>query len=348
MRRTLSTRRKRRGALTLSPWLAWLLLITLAHAGVSLAESDAPATGSAALRGKYESLRDQLDHSSFKMPLVLASRQTDGQLEGDLYGIVAFPFPMVSAALKVPGHWCELLMLHLNVKDCRSSEGGARGSLALYIGSKYNQPPETAFRLGYSYSVVSEANDYLQVDLAADTGPLGTRNYRIQFEATPLGDRQTILHLTYAYTYGIVARIAMQTYLATAGRSKVGFTVVDRQPDGEPVYVAGVRGVLERNAMRYYLGIVAYLDSLTAPPKEQLEQRLRGWFALTEQHARQLHEMTESDYLDMKRQEYRRAGLGESASDPSIPSAIRWSLPGAITRMSRVSALLPLRTYVVC
>ena len=146
-------------------------------------------------------------------------------------------------------------MLHLNVKDCRSSEVNAANSLTVYIGSKYNQPPETSFRLQYSYSVVSEAADYLQIALAADTGLLGTKDYRIRFEAVYLDDRQTFLHLTYAY--GIMARIAMRTYLATAGRSKVGFTVVDRQPDGEPVYVAGTRGVVERNAMRYYLGIVA-------------------------------------------------------------------------------------------
>ena len=47
---------------------------------------------------------------------------------------------------------------------------------------------------------------------------------------------------------------------------KVGFTVVGHSPDGKPIYVDDFRGALERNAMRYYLCIEAYLTSLSAPP----------------------------------------------------------------------------------
>ena len=307
MFRTPGTGRKKRIALALAMWLAWLFLTMLAHPGEGLARPDASDSGSASsLHTKYEALRGELDHSSFRMPLVLTSEQTDGQLEGDLYGVVAYAFPTVRAALKGPRHWCEVLMLHLNVKNCRSSERSAANLLTVYVGTKHSQPPETAFRLQYSYSVVSEAADYLQIALAADTGPLGTKDYRIRFEAVPVADQQTFIRLTYAYAYGTIARLAMQTYLATVGRSKVGFTVVGRQPNGEAAYVTGVRGAMERNAMRYYLAIVAYLDALPAPSEEQLERRLREWFALTEQHARQLHEITQSEYLDMKRREYGR------------------------------------------
>jgi hypothetical protein len=304
---TLGPGWKRRSALGPPLWQALLFWVILAQTEGALARPDAPDAGSkASLQAKYEALRDELGHSPFQMPLVLASKQTDDQLEGDLYGIVAFPFATVSAALKGTAHWCEVLMLHLNVKDCRGSEGSGANLLTVYIGSKYSQPPETAFRMRYSYSAVSEAADYLEIALAADTGPFGTKDYRIRFEAVPLEHQQTFVRLTYAYAYGAMARVAMQTYLATVGRSKVGFTVVSRNPDGEPVYVTGVRGVVERNAMRYYLAIVAYLDALPAPPEEQLERRLREWFAFTEQHARQLHEMAQSEYLDMKRREYRR------------------------------------------
>lgn len=307
MFRMPGTGRKKRIALALAMWLAWLFLTMLAHPGEGLARPDASDSGSASsLHTKYEALRGELDHSSFRMPLVLTSEQTDGQLEGDLYGVVAYAFPTVRAALKGPRHWCEVLMLHLNVKNCRSSERSAANLLTVYVGTKHSQPPETAFRLQYSYSVVSEAADYLQIALAADTGPLGTKDYRIRFEAVPVADQQTFIRLTYAYAYGTIARLAMQTYLATVGRSKVGFTVVGRQPNGEAAYVTGVRGAMERNAMRYYLAIVAYLDALPAPSEEQLERRLREWFALTEQHARQLHEITQSEYLDMKRREYGR------------------------------------------
>jgi hypothetical protein len=110
--------------------------------------------------------------------------------------------------------------------------------------------------------------------------------------------------MSYAYGYGFTARVAMQTYLATLGRDKVGFSVVDHK-DGKPVYIGGVLGLLERNTMRYYLAIDAYLGAYSLPPAEQAEKRIRDWYASTERYARQLHEMDQSDYLDMKRKELR-------------------------------------------
>jgi hypothetical protein len=100
--------------------------------------------------------------------------------------------------------------------------------------------------------------------------------------------------------------MAMQAYLATVGSAKIGFTVVEKRPDGAPVHIGGVRGVVERNTMRYYLAIDAYLASLALPAAQQVERRLRDWFASTERYAPQLHEMNEADYLAMKRREIAR------------------------------------------
>ena len=98
----------------------------------------------------------------------------------------------------------------------------------------------------------------------------------------------------------------MQGYLSTIGSGKVGFSVVDRLPDGRPVYVGNMRGVIERNTMRYYLAIDTYLGSLALPPAERVERRLRDWYAATERYPRQLHEMERDDYLAMKRKELQR------------------------------------------
>ena len=98
----------------------------------------------------------------------------------------------------------------------------------------------------------------------------------------------------------------MQAYLATIGRGKVGFTRTGKQSNDQPVYVEGVRGVVERNTMRYYLAIDAYLGALSTPPGEQLEKRLQSWFASTELYPRQLHEVDRATYLEMKRSEYLR------------------------------------------
>jgi len=64
--------------------------------------------------------------------------------------------------------------------------------------------------------------------------------------------------------------------------------------------------VLERNTMRYYLAVNAYLDTLSSPPQERLERRLREWYAATERYSLQLHELDEDSYLAMKRDEYER------------------------------------------
>ena len=70
------------------------------------------------------------------------------------------------------------------------------------------------------------------------------------------------MHLSYSYGSGVAGRLAMQGYLATAGADKVGFTVTGRDGSGQPIYIGGVRGAIERNAMRYYLAIDAHLASL--------------------------------------------------------------------------------------
>ena len=98
----------------------------------------------------------------------------------------------------------------------------------------------------------------------------------------------------------------MQAYLGTIGSDKVGFTVVGRQSDGQPLHIGGMRGVVERNTMRYYLAIEAFLGALSAPPQARLEKRLHDWFAAIERYPRQLHEMEQAEYLDMKRREYSR------------------------------------------
>jgi hypothetical protein len=100
---------------------------------------------------------------------------------------------------------------------------------------------------------------------------------------------------------GLPAKLAMQGYLATAGAGKVGFTRT-----GDSGYIGGMRGAVERNTMRYYLAIDAYLASLAAPADQQRTRRLEIWFAATEQYARQLHELDRADYLAMKQSEFRR------------------------------------------
>ncbi|MBC8007090.1 MAG: hypothetical protein H7X76_03485 [Prolixibacteraceae bacterium] len=260
----------------------------------------------AALRAKYVELRGKLDSNPFQKPLYLESSEASGKLTGSMFALLSHPFPTVQAALKEPEHWCDILILHLNTKYCRASAQGPGTVLKVNIGKRSDQPIEQSFRVEFAYRVIDAGPEHLAVVLDAGKGPLGTRNYRILLEAVPLQDGQTFLHLAYSYGYGTGAKLAILAYLGTAGRNKVGFTVTGRSDDGQVVYIDGLRGVIERNTMRYFLAIEAYLGALSVPPAAQLEKRLMDWYTSVERYPRQLHEIGEQDYLTMKRREYQR------------------------------------------
>ena len=283
---------------------AAVLALVLAFASAAQSQ-DAPA-----LKAKHESLREKLASNPFQRPVVLESNQSSGDLKGEVYAVVEQPFGVVGPALQGMNHWCELLILHLNVKGCTSAGKPPAEVLSLVVGRKFDQPLDDGYKVDFAYAMPAASADYLRVQMKAETGPLSTRNYRLMLEAVPLDDKRSFLHMSYSYAYGTAARLAMQAYLSTAGRDKVGFSVTGKTDDGKPVYIDGVRGVVERNTMRYYLAIEAYLGSLASPAGDQQERRLRDWFAATERHAQQLHEMERDDYLKMKRSELQRQKTG--------------------------------------
>ena len=63
------------------------------------------------------------------------------------------------------------------------------------------------------------------------------------------------------FILGALAAVVAGHYLATLGRNKVGFTVIDHKPDGQPVYIGNVRGLVERNCMRYWKRSVGPISS---------------------------------------------------------------------------------------
>jgi hypothetical protein len=277
--------------------------------GTGNAQADDAGTNpgpAATLSARYAALKDALRHNQFHRPLYLDSSESSDGVTGEIYALVNYPFATAGAALNKPSHWCDILILHLNTKYCRASTDSRGTVLHINIGKKYDRPIAEAFRLDFVYRVAARTANYLQVKLNADEGPLSTRDYLIVLEAAPAEDGQTLIRLSYSYSYGMVGRLAMLTYLGTIGRNKVGFTVIGQKSGGQPRYIGGMRGVVERNTMRYYLAIEAFLGALSAPPQARLEKSLRDWFAAVEGYPRQLHEMEQGEYLDMKRKEYSR------------------------------------------
>ncbi|WP_433705008.1 hypothetical protein [Paraburkholderia sacchari] len=292
----------------IQPWCMIVLTVVLCFLCLSaFAQADGRA---ASLRSKYQSLTQQLAHNPFQRPLYLESRELPSALNGEIYGVVNYPFKTVDGTLddpaRGPANWCDVLILHLNTKYCHASTGAGGTVLAVNIGKKTEESLSSSYRVQFDYRPVVSMPDYFRVELTAATGPFGTKDYRIALEAVPVDNRRTFIHLTYAYGYGTAGRLAMKTYLGTIGSDKVGFSSTLDPSTNEPQYIGGMRGLVERNTMRYYLAIEAYLGALSSPPNAQLDKRLADWFDATEQYPRQLHEVSRADYMQMKHDEYLR------------------------------------------
>jgi hypothetical protein len=288
--------------MTFTRALAAILAFASGPAGAAAADPDS----SAALRARFDALADKLNYNQFHRPLSLESKEGAESVSGEIYALLDHPFASVRATLTKPPEWCELLLLHLNTKYCRATTEGTTQTLRVNIGTKLEQTLAESHRVDFVYELAASKADYLQVNLSAEQGPMGTHKYRIALEAAPAPAGKTYLHLSYSYGFGMAGRIAMQAYLASAGRDKVGFSLLPAQGGEKAGLVGGVRGVVERNTMRYYLAIEAYLGALSVPASARMEKGLRDWFAAVERFPRQLHDIESAEYLALKRREYSR------------------------------------------
>jgi hypothetical protein len=267
------------------------------------------------LLAKHKSLASALATNAYGRPLFLDSTETENVVSGNAYAVLDAPFTAVSTAFRSANTWCDVMILHINTKYCRAVPGSSPTTLKVNIGKKTPQDLKDSFPLVFDMRQVSASANLLLVQLNAKDGPMGTSNYRIDLEATPLADNKTFMHLRYSYEYGMAGQLAMQAYLATAGRGKVGFSSsAPATANAKPKYVGGARGAVERNTMRYYLAIDAYLRALPLPPSQQTNARLEKWFEATEQYPLQLRETDKPSYMAMKKSEIQR----QQASTPTL------------------------------
>lgn len=282
--------------------LCLLLTCALGVPMVAFAQDEAAQV----MRATHASLQAKLDHNQFNQPIVLVSSETPDALKGDVYAVINYSMGAVTAGLNNPTRWCDVMLLHINTKYCHAQTGSATTRLSVNLGGKKPEELSDATRVDFDYRVLTATPDYLAIGLDAKEGPMGTSNFHIQFEGLALPDGKSFIHMGYSYRMNFAAQLAMSTYLGTVASGKVGFTVIDQQPNGQNQYIGGMRGLIERNTMRYYMAINAYLEAATAAPGAQFERRLQNWFTAVEQYPRQLHEMDRQEYVAMKRAENQR------------------------------------------
>lgn len=262
------------------------------------------------LLSKYATLEYQLGHNQFMRPVVLESMELAGRATGEIYVVSAYPFAQVSSHLHGSDNWCDVISLHSNIKYCRAVETPAATFLKVNIGRKTPQNLNDAARMEFYYSSLALTPTYFSIQLNSGKGPYGTRDYLIELEAVALPGNTTFLHLRYSIYMSLLARVALKTYLATFGSDAVGFTISGSDRNGQPQYIGGVRALMERNTMRYYLTIESYLAASAEMPADQLNRRLQLWIDSVEQYP-QLHGLDRNQYLAMKHDEYLRQQTGD-------------------------------------
>ncbi|MGD0279617.1 MAG: hypothetical protein ABSC11_09955 [Smithella sp.] len=246
----------------------------------------------------------KFEKNSFGFPLFLESFERDDRVYVDVYGIFDQTFSNVVNVLNVPANWCDIVSLNTNVKACTYRELPGSWQLTFYIGRKVYQPPKDAHQVIYRYRKVIQQQGYLDISLNADEGPLGTKDHRMRFEALPLDAGKTFVHVHYEYSDSVTLRVAENIYFATLGLGKVGFTVSGTDKKGNPVYIGGPRGAIERNAVRYYFAIQSFMNTLHYPEKIRFRMRILQWYDLTNRYRKQLFDLDRKDYLEFKTMEH--------------------------------------------
>lgn len=249
----------------------------------------------------YAAARPVLDDPAHQNPFYLKSNVKKSRQAGEAAVFFDRPFSEIADSLGDASSWCGILILHLNVKACTySPRGDGDESLTVYLGRKFYQDPDDAFVMTYDFRTDRQEN-YFSALITADSGPLGTSDYRIQLEITDI-DGRTFGRFQVSQKHSWISSRAAKLYLSTVGRDKVGITIVGTDDDGKPIYSTGERAVAERNLLRYYFAITAFFQNQDVEDPGDFQKRLNYWYDQTEQY-KQLYELDRSQYLSDKGKE---------------------------------------------
>ncbi len=271
--------------------------------------------------GYYQELQEAARRGPFGFPLQVRSEERGNQVIAEALGIMDHPLQAFREAVTEPAPWCEFIPLNLNIKACTVQWDGKEPLLTLYIGGKGYLAPESASPQPYRFAVRARQAKYVSVSLSALQGLMGTKAHQLEFEAASVA-KKTVVALRSSYEQSAASKLATAIYLATVGRDKVGFSRDRIGPDGQANFVKGAQGMIERNLMRYYLILKAFLDTQKLPDDRRFEALIGEAYDLMEHYPAQLHEMERAEYLDVKRRERQNQIRHQQAIGPTRLSPI--------------------------
>ena len=274
----------------------------LCHLGLALVIllMASTAWGKAALLDHYLRLKNGGIVTLPDTNISLSSSQQNDVLSAEVNSILNSPFETVVAALSNASNWCQILPLHFNIKACTYKIHENDEVLTIYSGRKIYEHPDDSYRMAYQFEIIRHDDSQLSLRLHAEHGPIGTTDYQIELDAIPVAEG-TMLHIHSSYRPSWLSSVLTSTYLATAGSDKTGFSHIEEKGKSKPVQ--GIKGIIERNVMRYQLAVDAFLKTQTLPEASRHDASLTTWFK-NNNHYPQLHEMDEVEYLEIKREEW--------------------------------------------
>ena len=259
--------------------------------------------GHESLIEKYHKIEKELEKSSLTIPFYLESSVSINASHVDIYGTIEYPFNIVGNELQFPTNWCGIVLPHSYVKACTYKKVNDTWLLILYNVKQFQDPIKKAYQMNFEYHVIAQEPGFISISLAAREGFFMTKDHQFGLEAIPLDQDRTFIHLRYSYRYSSLAYFLIKSYVSIFGGGRIGFSVIGTDSDGNPVYVSGLRGAIEGGVLRYYLTILAYMDTLKIPVDQRFEKRISQWYDLTARYKRQLFEMEKEAYLTYKRQD---------------------------------------------
>ena len=261
------------------------------------------------MQNLYRSLQPRLAQSPFQRELALDSTEASERLSGDIYATLDAPLANLELVNRSPLRWCEILLLLSNTKSCVVGRQDEAPSLQMRMGTKGPQALATTTPMNFKFETSAPQATVLETHLSSNSGPMGTKDGKLRVQAIAVGPNKSFIHLHYSYSSSLAGRLATGVYLQTLGRGKVGFSKEQAEASrpADAHWVGGVRGIIERNTMRYFMGLSCALQFAgTEAPAQRFAQMAPCWYDDTERYPQQLHEMGRSEYLEMKRAEYAR------------------------------------------
>ncbi len=249
---------------------------------------------------RYQELMEGQASNPLHAPVTVESKEQGDAISADAWGVLDAPFERAASIVNSPAAFCDFISVVIFVKACTFAATAAPATVTLYMGRKDYEDPNPDNALAFQYSIEAQGGEAVMARLFVARGSLGVKDNRLEFELWRVAG-QTLAHVHASYIASVQSNLAMGTYLMTMGRNKIGFSTV---PDstGKPKPVKGALGIIERNAMRYFLALQSTLATQNVAADQREAARLEHWFDATAKYEL-LFEVPRAEYLDNKKRE---------------------------------------------